>query len=365
MSAPPHSDVEYRVATRADEPRIHALLAKISTEGHVRLSFRREPDAFAHPGSSAQGWIVARDTRTGSDVGLCERVMRRAFVNGVAQDLPYLGGLRVAPEYRHRLRVLRGGFAAVRDRLVRPGEPPIALTSIMSDNAVAQRLLGANLRGMPRYEPLGEFSTFALFARPGETAAEAATAADLPAIAALLLRSQARQQFASVWDLAAIESCIAAGTLRAEDIRVIRRAAGIVACAALWDLSPQRQIVIAGYSRSLGMARPVVNAVARLAGRPALPAPGTPLRAAFVSHVAADDWRDFGELVNAVRAAAHARGIGVVLAGCGSNAPHAALLRASAPRREYRSKLYFVRWPEDAAPRLDPALPLGPELALL
>ena len=35
----------------------------------------------------------------------------------------------------------------------------------MSDNAIARRVLGANLKGMPRYEPVGEFSTFALLPR--------------------------------------------------------------------------------------------------------------------------------------------------------------------------------------------------------
>lgn len=365
MSAAAPLEVEYRVATRDDEPRLHALLAQISTEGHIRLSFRREPDAFAHPGSWSQGWIVARDLETGADVGLCERVVRRAFVNGVAQDLPYLAGLRVVPEYRHRLRVLRGGFEAVRDRLVQPGEPAFALTSIMSDNAPARRLLGANLRGMPRYEPVGEFSTFALFSRSRTTAAATATAADLPALSGLLLRSQARWQFAHAWDLPALEYCIATGSLKPQDFRVIRRDGGIAACAALWDLSRQRQLVIAGYSRALTLARPAVNLVARLTGSPVLPPPGAPLRAAYLSHVAAGDPRDLAELVRGIRDDAHRRGIGIVLAGSGSYSPHAAVLRALAPRREYRSTLYLVRWPAEAAPPLDPAAPLGPELALL
>ena len=40
------------------------------------------------------------------------------------------------------------------------------------------------------------------------------------------------------------------------------------------------------------------------------------------------------------------------------------LLRVLARRREYRSQLYVVRWPEDPAPQLD-GRPVAPEVALL
>ena len=71
----------------------------------------------------------------------------------------------VAAVHRYRLAVLRGGFAAVRRLLGNSRDLPFALTSIMNDNAIAQRVLGANLRGMPCYQPIGEYYTFALSAR--------------------------------------------------------------------------------------------------------------------------------------------------------------------------------------------------------
>jgi len=358
-------DIEYRVATREDEPRIRSLLARIETGGHVRLSFRREPDAFASLGALAHGWILARETASGADVGLCERVVRRAFVDGARQDLPYLAGLRVVPDFRNRLHVLRGGFEAVRRLLAKPDEPAFAFTSIMSDNAIARRVLGANLRGMPRYEPIGDYSTFAMSSRRGEVAAETATAADLPGIAELLLRAHAHLQFASAWDPPAIQACISGGTLRANDFLVIRREGRISACAALWDPSSQRQIVVAGYSRVVGLARPLLNVIARLGRRPLLPAPGAPWRAAYFSHVAVDSERDLRDLLSTARTEARRRGIDTVLAGFGSLTPNATTLRMLAPQREFRSRLYLVRWPQDPSPTLDTALPASPELAHL
>ncbi len=243
---------------------------------------------------------MARNRRSGEYVGVCERVVREVFVNGEARALPYLAGLRVVPGFRHRRLVLRGGFEAVRQLLTEPGDLPWSLTSIMSDNANARRLLGANLKGMPRYEPVGEFSTFALLPS-GKTELERATEADLPAIAELLLRHGARSQFAAC--LAHRRHCSSSrssGWLKPSDYFVVRDGGAIRACAALWDQSAQRQLVVAGYAPWLRRTRPVINLASRLTGSPRLPAPGEPLRAAYLSLVAVDDDAS-GDLATAAR----------------------------------------------------------------
>jgi hypothetical protein len=360
-------DYDYWVAAPRDEPIVRSILARIATGGRMQLSMRREPDAFSSFGALAHGYIVARNRRSGEYVGVCERVVREVFVNGEPRALAYLGGLRVVPGFRHRLLVLRGGFEAVRQMLVAPGDLPWSLTSIMSDNASARRLLGANLKGMPRYEPVGEFSTFALLPG-GKSDCEQADPSDLPGIADLLMRQGARGQFASCWRTATLEAFARNGWLSARDFFVVRSPRGdIRACAALWDQSAQRQLVVAGYSPWLRRTRPLINLAARVTGSPPLPAPGEPLRAAYLSHVAIGDDAadDLTTLLDAVRAEARHRGLHVVFAGWPSGHTHAAVLRTFARRREYRSQLYVVRWPEDEAPRLDPALLAAPEVALL
>ena len=106
-------DLEYWVATRADEPVVRGILARVSTGGQIQLAFQREPDALGQNfGALAHDFILARNRRTGEYVGVCERVVRECFVNGEVRRLPYLAGLRVVQGYRHRLLVLRGGFEA-------------------------------------------------------------------------------------------------------------------------------------------------------------------------------------------------------------------------------------------------------------
>lgn len=360
-------DYEYWIAARDDEPVVRDILARIATGGRLQLSMRREPDAFAAGyGSLAHDYILARNRRSGEFVGVCERVVRESYVNGEIRALPYLGGLRVVPGFRHRLVAVRGGFEAVRELTGGEHDLPWALTSIMSDNANARRLLGANLRGMPLYEPVGDYSTFAL-SPGGETRVELATEADLPALSDLLMRAGARRQFSACWRPETLGAFVREGWLSPRDFLLVREGSGhIRACAALWDQSAQRQLVVAGYSPWLRRVRPLINLGARLTGRPRLPQAGEPLRTATLSHLCVEDdaTEDLRQLLVAARAEARRRGLHAVFTGWPSSHPHATQVRRLARRREYRSQLYVVRWPEVSAPALD-GRPVAPELALL
>jgi len=130
----------FSVARGEDDADIRRLFRENALGGWVRLSLEREPNAFdADFGlSRSHAFIIARDRETGEAIGICERSVRDAFVDGEIRPLPYFGSLRVTPARRHRIRVLRGGFAAVRSLLGEPSDLPFALTSITADNAAAR-----------------------------------------------------------------------------------------------------------------------------------------------------------------------------------------------------------------------------------
>ena len=349
---------------------VRSILARVATGGDIQLSFQREPDAFgANFGALSQDFVVAHQHVPGAApvaVGVCERVVREAFVNGKRRRLPYLAALRVLPGFRNQVRALRGGFEALRSLCGDERDLPWSLTSIMSDNATARRVLGANLRGMPLYEPVGELSTFALTAQ-GNAEPDRATDIDLPRIADLLLRQGARSQFATVWTHDSLRAAVSAGWLRAKDFLVLRRDGAIRACVALWDQSASRQLVVSGYSPWLRRARPLINCAALVSGLPRLPVAGGALRAAYLSHLAVDEAapEDLLALIAVARAEARRRGLSLLFLGLATDHPFAAWARKLRRQREFRSQLYRVRWPESPAPELDPSLRLSPELALL
>jgi hypothetical protein len=350
-------DLVFAVAYREDDPDIRALLAENALGGWVQLSLEREPDAFAADFglSRSHAFIIARDRETAEAVGVCERSVRDAFVDGEVRRLPYLASLRVAPAYRHRIRVLKSGFDAVRSLLHDPSDLPFALTSITAENDTARRVLCAGLSGLPTYRPVGELLTFAMrtAVHAAPSGIEPAKPGDLPAIAALLQRHYRRFQFAPVWRVSDLERLLAGGGMRICDFLIVRRGLGVSACLAVWHQGTVKQTVIRGYAPWLRRLRPFVNLASSLTSIPRLPPAGSALRQAYLSLVAVedDDVAVFRSVLRAGLTLARRRGFEVALAGFATNHPFASVLQ----RRhaiKYRSLLHLVHW-RDTRPAVD------------
>jgi hypothetical protein len=362
-------NIAFAVATSADGEDIRRLLREGATDGWIRISLEREPDAFATTQfASRHAFIIARKQQSREAIGICEQSLRHAFIDGKLQLLPYLGALRVTPKYRHQIGVLKGGFMAVRKFLQDPTAVPYALTAIAADNHVALRLLGAGLPGMPTYRPLEPISTFAL--RPSRRRKEGincefAAKSDLPAIAVHLQRCYQKRQFAPEWTAVNIALC---RDLYADDFIVIRRGPGIAACVALWDQQHFKQTIVRGYSDLVGRMRPAANFVAPLLRMPRLPAPGEPLSQIFLSHLAVDDDNPhlFTALIDAALTAAYERKFAVALLGLACRHPLADITASRYRPREYRSLLHLVHW-DDGRGAAETVWPLIPhvEIAML
>ena len=116
------------------------------------------------------------------------------------------------------------------------------------------------------------------------------------------------------------------------------------------------------------MARPAVNFAARIIDKPYLPAVGSVLAHAFVSHLAVGQENSDAliALVAKLRMLAAQRDIEFLTLGFAANDLRLTLLRHKFNCREYRSRIYVVRWPGlgGSARELDGRY-LGPEVALL
>jgi hypothetical protein len=353
-------DLVFAVARRDDDADLRALLRRNATGGWIRLALAREPDAFAAAAVMGphHGYIVARHRGTREPVGMCEWSARESYIDGEPRLLAYLGALRVAPRYRHRLRVLRGGFEAVH-RLLHDGlrsqgrATPYALTAIAAENREALRLLSANLSGLPRYHALESFSTFALRPRGAAMPArvERARADDLASIAVCLARAYRQYQFAPIWSARDLADPAGCPGLAPEDFLVVRRGPGIAGCVALWDQNAFKQTIVHGYAGALAQLRPIVNMAAPLWRMPRLPAAGEPLRQVYLSHLAVEghDPLLFQALVDAALAEARRRGFALALTGLSSRHPLADVVRRRYRPHEYRTILHTVHWRGESA----------------
>lgn len=366
--------MQFELARASDEPALRRLLRETPMGSDFRLTLEREPCvdwANSIEGDTTE-ILVARAAGCQPPVGMAARTVLTSFVNGVPTRVGYLGQLRIRPEYR-RPRVLQRGYAALRDLLSDSGVS-LNVSTIVSDNSAARRVLEAGLSGLPKYRYVGDMLSLTYVTRPARNSrrkgptVEPAQPRDMAEIAALLARNGRRFQFAPQWAPADLVSSSRARGLRPEDFLVVRRASGLIGCLACWDQRGFKQVVVRGYSRRVGLVRPLWNALAPVARWPELPPVGASFQVIFLSHVAVDDddTEAFSALLDAGLDCAHRRGVGQAVLGLAARHPLAAFARARHRPRVYRSRAYLVYWPEgEAAAQQVDGRPLHLEVAIL
>jgi len=360
--------VPFALATPADDVDVRRLLRENPMPGQITLTLEREPDYFVDaglPGTEKQT-IIANEGGRVVCTGNCS--IRERFVNGQPHRVGYLGGLRLDARTAGRFDILRRGYEFFRElQADRPAD--FYFTSIAADNATARKFLERGLPGMPAYEFIGEFVTVLLpiESRASNHTEPEADALDFYKLLDCLDKHGRDYQFAPRWSVAELSALLSLN-LKADDFQVMRDGGRINACAALWDQRAFKQTVIRGYTPWLALARPAVNFAARILGTPRLPAVGSTLAHAFVSHLAVEPENTDAliGLVSKLRMCAAGRRIEFLTLGFAANDPHLTLLRRKFNCREYRSRIYVVRWPGlgSSARELDGRC-LGPEVALL
>ena len=368
--------VSFSVASPDDDVDIRRLLRENPLTGKISLTLEREPNYFAYtnlPGELKQT-IVARNGRRVACVGSC--TIRRRFVNGKPSRVGYLGGLRLDASQVGRFDILRRGYELFH-ALQTATPADFYFTSIAADNARARNFLERGLPGLPRYEFIGEFVTvlIPMCRRSRREAARSKSAKcqsrlTLAATAELVahLNEYNRQhQFAPCWTVEELTALKPLG-LDLELFQSVHDGKKITAHAALWDQRHFRQTVIRGYAPWLKLARPALNLFAHFTGGIKLPAIGETLANAFVSHLIAEPGSPDAlvELLTMLLAAAAQRKIKMLTLGLAANDPRLIVVQKHFRSREYRSRLYVVRWPDcgGAASELAGNL-LAPEVALL
>jgi hypothetical protein len=359
---------EFDLATPRDRAEIRRLLRENPMGGAIRLSL--EPaegsELEAEPGELLRQVLVGR--RVGGGLfGVGSRSVRMMYINGHSRPVGYLGSLRLDADYRgtRRPRTLLHGYERLRELHEADHACDFYLTSIMSDNLPARRILEAGLAGMPTYRFVGEFVSLVMRVRRRRWCGSSDGLQQHDPQAVLDLHDACRYQLGPVWDDA--ESIGPSSS----DFRVALDDRGrVTACAALWDRRLRHRIVVRGYSPAVARWRGAINLAARITGHPRLPPIGQPLRLAYVSHAAAaptSSPSDLAELVESLHHAAAARGLDYAVAGLPARDPRLAALKRRFGGRELRSRLYVVYWADGrlAAESIDERRPPCPEVALL
>lgn len=357
--------IRYDLATLADDAAIRALLRDNAMPSWVSMAATREPSFFAGVDRYGRDWAVL--ARQGQEVvGMYTCSEQAVHLNGAATELAYLGGLRVVPRYRHRLSVLRQGYASL-ERLSPGGRRGLCYTAIACDNLPARRILEAGLRDMPRYRPLNDFVTLALPKSRGRRLglwrpARLDDADEMAALCRCYNQQAARYQFSPVL------TPERAAQTGAQFYLLDTNLGQAQAVMALWPQQAYKQVRAQAYRPPLGWLLPLYNAYARLMRRIPLPAVGQPLDQTYLAFFALAPESGPAPLnLTEVLADALALCPTAVLT-LGLHADHPWLKRLEAVFRpaRYRTRIYAVDFPSSGldSPQLD-SRPAQPEVALL
>ncbi|HUR45223.1 MAG TPA: hypothetical protein VMZ27_05030 [Candidatus Saccharimonadales bacterium] len=372
------SPISFSIAGEEDDEEIRRLLRENPMEGHVRLSFEREPSYFKDVQllDEARLTIIARNNDRLVCMGSCS--FNERFINGETRTTGYLAGLRLDAAVAGRFDILRRGYRYF-DEARELHDAPFYFTTVAAGNQRAMRFLERGLPGMPAYNFVGELVTLlltvpsrlrkkseAMAGKQGTDLGDGKIDDSIP-LCDFLNKQNNRYQLSPKWSSEKLLSLPALG-LQMDDFVLLRKNSRIVGCAALWDQRCFKQAVVRGYSRQLKHGKPWLNLLARLSGRSGLPEIGVPLPHAYVSHLAMIP--ELPELlvvlVQGLLEKAAAKGVEFLTLGFSKNDPRLQVLRRQFNCREYQSHVYSITWPDEngAKPKLDGRL-LYPEVCLL
>ena len=366
LTAHAASRVRFEVAGPEHDAAIRRLLRESAMHGDITITREREPSYFTGTNiAGAEDETIVASERN-EVIGIANCSVRRRYVNGEPRRVGYLGELRLSRSVQGRFDVLRRGFQFyAKGHQHNPAE--IYFTSISADNERSLRFLERGLPGMPRYEFLTEFVALLMPVQVQSPGVQESVELNLNAIVDCLNANARQCQFAAHWSVDEIESLEQWGISRT-DFYTVSDGHRIVSCAVLWDQRAFKQTVVRAYSGRMQMLRPLVNLFTNTLRIVSLPPCGSSLSQAFLSPLASPS-EDSGlctELIEGALGGAAARGIEVLTVGFTDGDPRLAKVRRRFRCREYRTRLYRVRWPqlEDGVGSLDDRL-VCPEVSLL
>lgn len=358
----------FRRAALADDAALRQLLQSNVMESWVHLTLEREPDYFAAEGLIGDAVTVIAEQRDAphATVGMYTCNALPVHYQGAPVRACYLGGLRVNPAFRKRIRILRSGFESIHRAVPEAAALPVWFTSIASENTEARRVLEARLPGMPVYTPIGELETLALSTRAGRARGllRPAQSADIPAMVALFNHAAKCYEYSPVLSEAWLRSLDGSNGLALDDFLVVPNGGQVSAMVALWDQRRIKQTVARGYRFPLNLLRGGYNVLSALTGGITLPQSGRQLEQVYLAFAAFAEAGMAADVLREalVRTREHAATAGVI--GCSVTNPLLATIKREFRTHSYRSYIEAVAWDADVS-ALSSARPAQPEVAIL
>lgn len=340
---------EFSLAAESEDAGLRRLLKDNPVTGNIRVSFEREPNFFygASAANKFRQVLICRDSTNREIIGIGMRSLFDANINGNPGQCGYLSALRINSKYRNAT-ILARGYKFIKD-LHRDGQAKLYLTTIISDNNHAKRMLTGRRVGLPFYEDFGLFSSCLIPLKRRRSLKtklliQKAKNTDIETVVEFLRRSAKQKQFYPAYTKEVFQNGnVFLRDFNLSDFFLAFRNNRLVGLLGLWDQRAYKQFRIRGYSVSLNRVRPFYNFIAGGIGLPKLPPPGTSLAFCYAFAIAVNDKEAFEELLTAAYNEAGIRKYDYLAVGLHARDPLSLVLR-SFPNFIYKSNVYVVHW---------------------
>ena len=279
------SDYYLDLATEVDDVELRQLSSSIVMPGDIELTFQREPSFFKALECEGE-WrqvVLMRERDENQLVGFGVRSIQSRYVAGSPVPVGYLSSLRLKPDHRGR-GLVRRGYRYLH-QLHQDARTPFYLATIARGNDIAERLLTAKLKDMPRYHPLGSYYTLAvpvrryrkklpcseLEVRPGERA-------DSEKLVRFLNEEGAKKLFSDHHGTGSIFDKKKFHGLAVSDVLLGFRRGELVAVLAGWDQHDYRQVIVHRYNGTLARWRSLYGIYQKIRREHRLPEEGQAFR---------------------------------------------------------------------------------------
>ena len=335
-----------RMADSSDNEGIRRIFQSGSFGGNLDIRFMRDPqpyESFAADGDSVK-MMVIDDHAENRTIAVGGAVIRREFLNGREQQCAYLTGLKIHPDYRHKIAFIGKAYQFLRGEI---GTCDFTYTTILDNNTAAIKLLEKKHRNMPEYHYLGHYTTYCF--HDGKRLLPLETD-NLNGFDELVRCYFSKLSIVPVhYDYRGFGE---------KHFYSYRENGEIVACCFVGNQQATKQYKMCSYG---GIYRLLYRLPTNALGYPRFPAPGTDIAYGAVSYLYVKD-HDERLCRKFLRSVAAESGFSMLLWGGFENNPLCNALNKM-KTIQYGSRLYAVVWDPDSTAKVNGVI--GMEAALL
>lgn len=346
-------------ASLENEKEILEFLKNNPSGGLIQLRLDREPSFYEsmEVEGESNDVIIGKNFQNNEIIGIGSRSEKRCYINGKEGWIGYLGGLRISPRYRSSLFLWRG--YSYLNKLHRKRNTKLYLTTIMSDNLVAKKILTSNRTSLPVYHDIGEYYTYLVNPRSFSKLSKVynpnifikkAEKEDIPYILEFYQQNSNSRQFFPLYtqkDILSEKGILK--DLRISDMLLAFENNILIGTVAIWNQNKFRRWLIDKYHPFVKIYRPLYNSYAFLRNMPTLPQEKRVLNYKILSLIKVkndreDVWKSL--LYTIWQESKNTSEQNLIMAGFHEKDPLISIFQ-KIPNWRFSSTLYCVYWRDD------------------